>query len=248
MFTFMDVTVVALVIQTSWRRIWLHLDWKAGFLYRNLDTQEYFEIYGMLQELHLVGVLESWAVLLSFFILIKYCDIVAEGSLIVDTFRAAAPYIISFIFFFGALLLGFTYLYHNLYGSYMGTFSDAGSSTRAMLLALIGDVTFQEAFTLPWETEFSHDVLFFAYLTTMYYFMASIFMAIMNEAHCQVQRTYAKEKDKRQFVSKQIAFDVLFSWALPLQERISRGRAEEAEQEKAKLEMQSIVVDRDLIK
>ena len=248
MFTLMDVTVVALVIQTSWRRIWLHLDWKAGFLYRNLDTQEYFEIYGMLQELHLVGVLESWAVLLSFFILIKYCDIVAEGSLIVDTFRVAAPSIIAFFFFFGALLLGFTYLYHNIYGSYMGTFSDAGSSTRAMLLALIGDVTFQEAFTLPWETEFLHDVLFFAYLTSMYYFMASIFIAIMNEAHCEVQRTYAKEKDKRQFVSKQIAFDVLFSWALPLQERISRGRAEEAEQEKAKLEMQSIVVDRDLIK
>ena len=130
----------------------------------------------------------------------------------------------------------------------MEDFSDFGASLRTMLLALIGQVTFQEAFTLPYETDVLNDVLFFVYLVVMYYTMSSVFIAIMNEAHFQAQNTYAKEKDKRQYVSKQIVFDVLFSWMLPLQERISRSRAEEAGQEKAKLEMQSIVVDRDLIK
>ena len=82
----------------------------------------------------------------------------------------------------------------------------------------------------------------------MYYIMTSVFLGIMNEAHVQAQRAYEREKGKRQYVTYDMAFDVLFSWALPLQERITRGRAQEAEQEKSKLEMQSIVIERNLIK
>jgi hypothetical protein len=247
-FTFMDVTMVGLVIQVTYRRVLIYLDWRPGFLFRNIDTNDYFEIYGMLREFQLIGVLEAWAVLLSFFILIKYCDIVAEGSLIADTLRIAGPSIVAFFVVFSLVLFGFTLLYHNIYGTQMKIFSDVDGSFRAMLLTLIGDVAFQDAFQLPWETDFLHDVLFFIFLMGMYYIMTSVFLGIMNEAHVQAQRAYEREKGKRQYVTYDMAFEVLFSWALPLQERITRGRAQEAEQEKSKLEMQSIVIERNLIK
>ena len=74
-----------------------------------------------------------------------------------------------------------------------------------------------------------------------------MFLAIINESHIQAQKHYKKNKDKMQFVNYHMAFEILCSWALPLQERITRARAEEAEQEKAKVAMQSVVIDRALI-
>ena len=192
-------------------------------------------------------VLESIAVLFTFFTILKYLDVVSEGMLIMETFNIAFPSVLSYMVVFISVLFGFVALYHNIYGPSMEVFSDFSSSLRALLLTLIGDVQYLDAFFLPWETSALHDLIFLVFLVLMYFVMTSLFLAIINEAHIQAQKHYKENKEKMQFINYNMAFEILCSWALPLQERITRARAEEAEQEKAKVAMQSQVIDRGLI-
>ncbi len=246
-FTYIDIAVVFIVLYNAIIRLSLYFRYEPYFLLRQIETTEYFEIYGILSQFHSIMVLDAIAVLMSFFMLLKYLDIVSEGMLIMETFKYAFPSVLSYMVVFISVLFGFVVLYHNIYGPSMEIFSDFSSSLRGLLLILIGDVQFSAAFFLPWETSVMHDVIFLVYLVLVYFVLSSLFLAIMNEAHIQAQKNYKLNKNKMQFVNYHMAFEILCSWALPLQERITRARAEEAEQEKAKVAMQSQVIDRGLI-
>ena len=89
---------------------------------------------------------------------------------------------------------------------------------------------------MPLETSALHDIIFLVFLIIMYFVLTSMFLAIINESHIQAQKHYKKNKDKMQFVNYTMAFEILCSWALPLQERITRARAEEAEYRKQRLQ------------
>ena len=246
-FTYLDISVVFIVLYTSSIRASLYWRYEPYFLLREIATESYYEIYGILSLFHQVMVLESIAVLFTFFTILKYLDVVSEGMLIMETFNIAFPSVLSYMVVFISVLFGFVALYHNIYGPSMEIFSDFSSSLRALLLTLIGDVQYLDAFFLPWETSALHDLIFLVFLVLMYFVMTSLFLAIINEAHIQAQKHYKENKEKMQFINYNMAFEILCSWALPLQERITRARAEEAEQEKAKVAMQSQVIDRGLI-
>ena len=162
-FTYLDICVVFLQLYNAIMRLSLYFRYEPFFLLRQIETKEYYEIYGILSQFHQIMVLDSIAVLFSYFSLLKYLDTISEGLLILETFNMAVPLVLSYMVVYSSVLFGFVILYHNIYGPSIEVFSDFSGSLRALLLTLIGDVQYTEAFFLPWETSALHDIIFWSF-------------------------------------------------------------------------------------
>lgn len=134
-------------------------------------SEYYVQIYNII----------SLNLLLCFIKMFKYLRVNDRLSLLWKTMRRASPDLLSFIFIFLIVFLGFSFMGLLLFGDALKTFSSFGNSLYSCFYMILGD--------FPSEVIKVNQILgpifFFLFVFLVFFIMLNMFLAIINDAYAE---------------------------------------------------------------
>ena len=138
-------------------------------------------------------VLDAIVVVMCCFSSLKYFKLNRTSYILINSFGRALKPLLAYLAVFCLVFIGFCLLFHNLYGQQVYEFRQITSTSKALLVTLLGKVEFGDIFDKypVWA-----QIFFICYIVSVYFVLLSMFLAILNEAFMSSNMWAAANEDR----------------------------------------------------
>eukprot|EP00002_Diphylleia_rotans_P029434 TRINITY_DN5998_c0_g2_i2.p1 TRINITY_DN5998_c0_g2~~TRINITY_DN5998_c0_g2_i2.p1 ORF type:complete len:508 (-),score=83.15 TRINITY_DN5998_c0_g2_i2:164-1687(-) len=150
----------------------------------DIETTEYFGMDYIAQFYTTIFDINSFNILLSFFKVFKFMEMNPRLSMMWNTLGHAAPDLLTFLFFFSIIFVGFVTMGHLLFGPDIYAWRDYLGSISVCSQMIIGIIDYQGLHNVH---RFFGPTFYIAFLILVYFTLANIFLAILNDAYAKVR-------------------------------------------------------------
>eukprot|EP00003_Mantamonas_plastica_P001119 TRINITY_DN1081_c0_g1_i1.p1 TRINITY_DN1081_c0_g1~~TRINITY_DN1081_c0_g1_i1.p1 ORF type:complete len:608 (-),score=224.88 TRINITY_DN1081_c0_g1_i1:24-1847(-) len=148
-------------------------------------TIEYINLEQVADMYYLVFSLQSISVLIVFLKIFKYLQMNAKMSLMWSTLGMASADLVAFFIFFMIVFLGFSMMGHLLFGATVEDYRELGLSLITCFKMILGEFNYTE---IQRANRFLGAVFFILFILLVYFTLANMFLAIINDAYAIVNR------------------------------------------------------------